>query len=371
MDSPLFNRKTILSLIAGGIVSGAAFWLAFRKVPAQALFTYLAAIEWIWIIPTMILVMVIFALRSLRWQIIVNAAELISFKDAYHPLMIGFMLNSILPGRVGEVARPAILKNQKGVPFSTGLATVAVERMFDTGVLILLFLVVAATVEIDPLLEIPFGEYRLNKETLEMIAGGMVKLSLLLLFGMILFSIEPVRRLGNRLILKLPALLFFAPDHFKKRIEDRVCRPLIRFTDNIASGFVLLKRPGRVLACIGLSLLIWPMHAYGYLLLMYGSPGVNLTFFEMSAVMVIICFFIALPSVPGYWGLWEAGGIFAMRLFGVAPEPAAGYTLANHFVQMFPVFVAGLISAWLIGFSMKNASAAPPQEAQAQALQSR
>ena len=28
--------------------------------------------------------------------------------------------------------------------------------------------------------------------------------------------------------------------------------------------------------------------------------------------MIIICFFIALPSVPGYWGIWEAGGVFAL-----------------------------------------------------------
>jgi len=36
--------------------------------------------------------------------------------------MIGFMINCILPGRVGEVARPIILKKKENVPFSTGLA---------------------------------------------------------------------------------------------------------------------------------------------------------------------------------------------------------------------------------------------------------
>jgi glycosyltransferase 2 family protein len=59
----------------------------------------------------------------------------------------------------------------------------------------------------------------------------------------------------------------------------------------------------------------------------------------------MICFFIALPSVPGYWGLWEAGGVFAMRLFGVTPEAAAGATLLNHALQVLPVVVVGLVSA--------------------------
>ena len=52
--------------------------------------------------------------------------------------MIGFMINSVLPGRVGEVARPVILKKQEDIPFSTGLATVAAERVFDVIIMIIL-----------------------------------------------------------------------------------------------------------------------------------------------------------------------------------------------------------------------------------------
>jgi hypothetical protein len=43
-------------------------------------------------------------------MLILEPASKISFWKAFHPLMIGFMLNCILPGRVGEVARPAILQ---------------------------------------------------------------------------------------------------------------------------------------------------------------------------------------------------------------------------------------------------------------------
>ncbi|MCJ7617482.1 MAG: flippase-like domain-containing protein, partial [Desulfobacterales bacterium] len=64
---------------------------------------------------------------------------------------------------------------------------------------------------------------------------------------------------------------------------------------------------------------------------------------------IIICFFIALPSVPGFWGIWEAGGIFALSLFGVSAKEAAGFTLANHAIQIFPIIIAGFISAMLSG----------------------
>ena len=93
-----------------------------------------------------------------------------------------------------------------------------------------------------------------------------------------------------------------------------------------------------------------------------GCPGINLTLAELYTVLVIVSFFIALPSVPGFWGLWEAGGVFAMSLFGVAAKEAAGYTLLNHAVQMFPVIFMGFISAvissiniWQISYHQKQA----------------
>ena len=83
-----------------------------------------------------------------------------------------------------------------------------------------------------------------------------------------------------------------------------------------------------------------------------GCPGIDLSFAQILAVMIIICFFIALPSVPGFWGIWEAGGVFGLALFGVTAKNAAGYTLANHAVQVFPVIFAGLVSAALTSINI-------------------
>ena len=41
-----------------------------------------------------------------------------------------------------------------------------------------------------------------------------------------------------------------------------------------------------------------------------------------------------------------------MMLFGVAEKDAAGFTLANHAVQMFPVILIGLASAWVKGINI-------------------
>jgi uncharacterized membrane protein YbhN (UPF0104 family) len=87
-----------------------------------------------------------------------------------------------------------------------------------------------------------------------------------------------------------------------------------------------------------------------------GCPGIELSFAEISAHMIIICFFIALPSVPGYWGIWEAGGVFALALFGVSSKDAAGYTLANHAIQIFPVMIVGLVSVMVTSVNILQVS---------------
>ena len=130
--------------------------------------------------------------------------------------------------------------------------------------------------------------------------------------------------------------------------------PLTSFVENFAQGFHLVRYPKKLFACIILSLIIWSLSALSFYLFSLGSPGIDLTFLELSVVMVIIMFFIALPSVPGFWGLWEAGGVFALSLFGISARDAAGFgfTLANHAVQMFPVIIMGFVSAIIISVNI-------------------
>ena len=110
------KKKIILSLLFGIIVSAAALYFAFRNVPFGDLLAYLSSINYWWVLPSAVTGILSFALRTYRWQIILRSAKSLSFWPAVHPLMIGFMLNCILPGRVGEVARPVILQKNENVP---------------------------------------------------------------------------------------------------------------------------------------------------------------------------------------------------------------------------------------------------------------
>lgn len=269
-------------------------------------------------------------------------------------MMIGFMLNCVLPARVGELARPAILQQKDKVPFTTGLATVATERLFDLLFLILLLAVVLAFIDIAPDIEMSFGSYTLNRATLMMIAGGMVRLSLVLIIGIAMISIDRIRNFIRLMILKLPELIPFAGADRKQSICRFFCLPLISIMENIAAGFGLMKDLKSLLQCMLFSLTIWSLQALSYYIITLGCPGVDVTFFEATVVLIIICFFIALPSVPGFWGLWEAGGVFALALFAIGAKEASGFALVSHAIQMFPVIIAGFISAVIYGINIRQ-----------------
>jgi glycosyltransferase 2 family protein len=203
---------------------------------------------------------------------------------------------------------------------------------------------------------IEFGNYNLNSKTLETVLSGMIKLSVLLFAGIIIIGFDTTRKIINRIITVMPSLLFFLGSSLKKKILDKVCTPIVYIIENFASGFSFIKSPKLICICIIFSVTIWALSSFSYYVFSIGCPGINLSFAELTSVMLIVCFFIALPSAPGFWGLWEAGGVFAMLLFGVSEREAAGFTLANHAIQMFPVIIMGLISAFITGVDIRRVS---------------
>jgi uncharacterized membrane protein YbhN (UPF0104 family) len=350
------TKKKALSLITGGAVSAAAFYFAIRNVPATDLIAYMTEVNYVWILPTVLLIAGSFVVKAYRWQILLGAGDKVRLRQAYHPMMIGFMINCILPGRVGEVARPIVLRQQTGVPFTTGIATLAAERIFDIFLLLGLFAGVMAKVEIDPGLSVALpewaGSYRLTNAELMAAFDGILKLSLVLMAGILMVGFDASRKWVNAAISAAPSVLFFTGGTVREKIRQKVCLPMTGLVENFAVGFAQMKNPKTLLLCVCLSIAAWIMGAGSFYTMSLGCPGIGLGFAEIAATLVIVCFFIALPSVPGYWGIWEAGGVFALYLFGVAGKDAAGYTLVNHAVQIVSTVALGVVSAMITGINI-------------------
>ena len=178
---------------------------------------------------------------------------------------------------------------------------------------------------------------------------------MVLILGIVLVSVDRSRKWIHEVITWVTRRLAFGSPKVRGLI--RSCGDLsIHLTNNFAAGFALIKEPRRLIICFVLSVLVWGVGVGSYYLVGLGCPQVVLSYPQWFAVLVMICFFIALPSVPGYWGLWEAGGVFALRLFGVPPDAAAGATLLNHALQVLPIVLVGLVSALITSVNILKVS---------------
>lgn len=322
------------SFLISIIISGGALYLAFRNVPIADISDYLKTIHYAVVFPASLLVLAGFAVRALRWQIILMGIREIPFSGVYHTLMIGFMLNFLLPGRIGEVIRPAILKKEEQIPFSSGLSSVVLERIFDMLFMVISLALVLLFVDIDPGIKFQYAGIAIDKAVLVSLFCNLLLLSLGIIFFIALIGIPLVRNLVRKGIEKVSVVLPWVG-----RCESMI--------DNILSVFSILKSPGVVFRCFLITCVVWGLLAFSQYLMVKGCPGVDLGFLESAVVMIMVCFFIGIPSVPGFWGVWEAGGIFALSLFGVTGVDALGFTLVNHMVQMVPVILAGIFSLFL------------------------
>ncbi|MEW6261306.1 MAG: lysylphosphatidylglycerol synthase transmembrane domain-containing protein [Thermodesulfobacteriota bacterium] len=349
----MHRNKLLLSLIVGTACSAAALYLAFRNVPLAALGTYIVSVHPWWTVLATALVILNFVVRVWRWRLILADSARVPFWTAFHTLMIGFMMNCILPGRIGEIARPAILSKRAAVPFATGLATVATERAFDALILIALFAWTMTSANIDPAFHLDVGGIVLNRQMLVQLGKGTAELCLLLTAGIALVGYDTTR---NGLIRFLRSVSGWFPKSMEGPIQRFFTKPMVLLIEKAALGFRMIQSPKKLGQCLLLSILVWAIAWLSYHAMVMGSPGIHLGLRETAVMMTIICFVIAIPSVPGFWGIWEAGGVFALSLFGIGQQEAAGFTLVNHAVQMFPVILIGIGSAIVTGINIVHVS---------------
>ena len=95
------------------------------------------AVRWPWIVVAVALNLVSVVVRSLSWNTVIRQAipaPRPGFRLVFSAFCVGLFANAVLPGRVGELARVAVLARRmpgrKGI-FATLVGTVFAHRMFD------------------------------------------------------------------------------------------------------------------------------------------------------------------------------------------------------------------------------------------------
>lgn len=132
-------KKQRTQLAIGIVLSAFFLWLAFRRVDFQHLWVTLKGINYWWLIPFIIITLLSMYVRAIRWKYLFMPRYQLSSRRLFPPLIVGFAFNGIFPARAGEFARAYMGARREKISFSTMLATVVVERIFDGLTIFVLF----------------------------------------------------------------------------------------------------------------------------------------------------------------------------------------------------------------------------------------
>jgi hypothetical protein len=303
----------------GILVSVALLWFAFHDIEwAQVVAEIRRANLWLLLLSA-IAATGIFPLRARRWRTILDpVAPRLPFGPLWRATAIGMMVSNIVPARAGELARAyALSRDVDQVPFSTAFASLAVDRVFDA--LIVLMLMFGAML----LPSFPASAAR----TAERYAlGGVVfVVAVVVVLYLIVFFPKQIISLFELFARRV------AP-----RFEERGRAILVSF----ANGLSVLRSPTRFMAVFFWALLHWLLNAFAFWI-GFEAVGLHAPFGMALFTQGIIAIGVALPSSPGFFGLFEEAGKLALGMYGVSQTVAVTWAIGFHLLSFIPVTVIG------------------------------
>jgi uncharacterized membrane protein YbhN (UPF0104 family) len=141
-----------LLVLAGLAGVGALLW--WHGPDWNAVGDAFAIVSWLWVLVAIGFNLLSVLVRSLAWRTVIYQAmppPHPGFPLVFSAFSVGLMANATLPGRVGELARVAVLAQKlpgRRGAFATLVGTVFAHRVFDLVPTILLVIAVLATAQI-------------------------------------------------------------------------------------------------------------------------------------------------------------------------------------------------------------------------------
>jgi glycosyltransferase 2 family protein len=313
------NWRGVLGL---ALSAGFLYWALHDIDPAEVR-THLEQSNLWLLIASALCTLLIFPLRAIRWRIILEpVVPDVRFGPLWRSVCIGMMVNNIVPARVGELARAyAITREEKRLTFTAAFASLAVDRIFDT--VIVMLLIMAAL--LDPALPAASADVsRRLTQTLGVVsiaAAGVLGVLYLLVFAPRLV-ISWFERLTRRI----------AP-----RFEARGRDVLLAF----ASGLSVLRSPARFTKVFLWTLAHWLVNALAFWIA-FKAVGIEASFFAALLVQGVIVISVALPQAPGFFGVFEAAARWTLvSVYAVGADRAITWAIGFHLLSFIPITLIG------------------------------
>jgi uncharacterized protein (TIRG00374 family) len=256
-----------------------------------------------------------FPLRGLRWAILIRGTGYpLHLRDATEIIFISWLVNCLVPAKLGDLYRAYLLKINTTVSLSRTFGTVFIERVLD------LFAIVV------------FGlgsgywsfRGRLPDDVQVVFAIG-VGVVVVLAAGLL-----SMRNFGRRVILALP-------------LPHRVIEFYDRFEEGVFSAVGMRALPRLVL----LTGLIWTTEAMRLFLVVeaLGFPQIHLGISGAFFVALTGSLLTAVPFTPAGIGVVETALVFVLtQVYGVPPTEALAITLVDRVISVLSIILFGSIA---------------------------
>ena len=318
--------------IIGSIISLAILIAMLLVIDYRQLWGALSRANYWYVLPYLVFVMFSMFLRAWRWQLLVKPLGRVGFRQMYASTMIGFMANNVLPARLGEAVRAYSLGARTGISRSALFGTIIVERMYDSFTLLVILWLVFL-----------FSKAAASTEASAVKSFGYVFLAVNVVLLVLLVFLQ---RRTDATLNRLSWLMRWLP--------QRIRHPARGIIEKFARGLTLA--PG-FSATVGIALYsaaLWVMmavssylifSAFGYSL----SPGSGSHYLPLEAtfvVLVVVSLAITVPSTPGYFGVFHAGVILALKVYLDLPPKqfigeAAAIAIVMHAANYVPITLLG------------------------------
>jgi uncharacterized protein (TIRG00374 family) len=315
-------------------------WWVLHDVRPAAVWQQIRAARWGWLLAAVAVATLTFPLRTVRWRLLLRyEGAPLPWIPLWHATAIGFMANNLI-GRAGELARAFAASRLTSARFTTAVASVAVERMFD-GIVLLVLLMLG------------LGAGGFGREAL---IGG-VSVRHLTTWAAFLFGGLLAAAL---LVVALPNLTLRLAEAVTGRLLPARWRArAIELLHGLLDGLWALRTPRRIAAVVWWSLVLWVTNGLSFWLA-FKAFGLTLSWGPALVLQGVVAFGVAVPSTPGFWGVFEGATRAALTLYAVPPAVAASLAIGYHIAAFIPITVLGLWSLWHADLRLSDLRAGAP-----------
>jgi hypothetical protein len=276
--------------------------------------------------------------RAIRWQYLLAPIGRVSLRNAFTTTVIGFAATALLPARAGEVLRPWLLARKEGLSATSAFATIILERVLDTVMVLLLFglFLLLTDPEISRGDELAFARLKL---------GGAIAAAISVLVLVMMFVLA-----GH------PATMATIERVLQRVLPERIAGVVTRLAHTFAEGLAIVRQPARLAMSMVLSIPLWLSIAAGIWTVSHAFH-IELPFTGSFMIMALLVVGVAVPTPGAVGGFHYFYRLGVTAFYGAPNDRAVGAAIVLHAVSFLPVAIAGLILLAREGLSLSRVGA--------------